>query len=190
MEGPQHYLETELSFQEAELERIRPRGASKGPQRCFWRRAVLWGNGSKQMVQAPFQLHLHDQLSLGKRALGWKGAKGRRGEKCRHPERVYYSIFSHRPSARRWWSLGECRQPVRTFQVNHGNVGLLALGFASPGGNLSAPPHPHLLSGHPLWSICAGLLFAYAGAGPVPGQQETAGPKGAACVAAALLGNT
>ena len=189
MEGPQRYLETELSFQEAELERIRPRRASKGPEVLLEEGGAL-GGGSKQMVQAPFQLHLRDQLSLGKCALGWKGAKGRRGEKCRRPERVYYSIFSHRPSARRWWSSWECRQPVRTFQVNHGNVGLLALGFASPGGDLSAPPHPHLLLGHPLWSICAGLLFAYAGSGPVPGQQETAGPKGAACLAAALLGDT
>lgn len=33
------------------------------------------------MVQEPFQLHLPDQLSLGKCALGWKGARERRGER-------------------------------------------------------------------------------------------------------------
>lgn len=32
---------------------------------------------SRQMVQAPCQLHLPDQLSPGKCALGWKGARER-----------------------------------------------------------------------------------------------------------------
>ena len=70
------------------------------------------GGGGKQVVQAPFRLHLHHQLSLGKSALGWKGAQGRRGEKSRRPERVYHSIFSHHPNARHRWSSGECGQPA------------------------------------------------------------------------------
>lgn len=88
----------------------------------------MLGGGGKQVVQAPFQLHLHHQLSPGKSALDWKGARGRRGEKYRRPERVYHSLFSHRPSARHEWSSGECRQPARALQINHGNVGLLGSG--------------------------------------------------------------
>lgn len=41
-----------------------------------------------------------------------------------------------------------------------------ALGFASPGGGVFASPPPAPM-GHPLGSICAGLLFAYASAGQV-----------------------
>jgi hypothetical protein len=39
------------------------------------------------MAKAPCQLHLPDQLSLRKCALGWKGARERKeDEESRHPE--------------------------------------------------------------------------------------------------------
>lgn len=137
------------------------------------------------MVQEPFQLHLPDQLSLGKCALGWKGAKERRGEK---PGIQSFFIFysSPTPTARRWWSswsIDSKQEPSKPAMCMCRLAGLWGLHLQSVIHLLHAPA---CSIGHPLWSICAGLLFAYAGAGQVSGCRTQA----AACLMATLPGNT
>lgn len=160
------------------LENVPQRSKSPG---CFWKKEMTCSRGDgRQMVKAPCQLRLPDQLSLGKCALGWKGARERR---MRNPG--IQNILSPYGPAPDDSGLHGCRQEVRAFKcpTPEGRPGRAVFIF-SRRFFLTACP----LSGHP--QVCLrGLLFAYASPGLIASQRVTARPQGLA-IWAALPGNS